>query len=163
MHACHACMSCMHAMHACHAYMSCMHVMHACHACMSCMHVMHACHACMPCMHVMHACHACMSCMHVMHACQFTTQKTKKDRVQKVSPGGAKTNESFWKSQNDVKKTILRFPSFSFTIALVVERKKLSPEARKQTRASESLNMTSKKKYGCQAPEAILIATEHLR
>ena len=30
------------------------------------------------------------------------------------------------------------------TIALVIERKKLSPEARKQTRASESLKITSK-------------------
>ena len=30
------------------------------------------------------------------------------DRAQKVIPGGAKTNESFWKSQNKVKKSILR-------------------------------------------------------
>ena len=36
------------------------------------------------------------------------------------------------------------FPSFLFTIALVIERKKLAPEARKQTRASEKLKMTSK-------------------
>ena len=42
------------------------------------------------------------------------------DRAQKVIPGGAKTNESFWKSQNNVKKSILRFPSFMFTIALVI-------------------------------------------
>ena len=48
------------------------------------------------------------------------------DRAQKVIPGGAKTNESFWKSQNDVKKSILRFPSFVFTKALVIERKKIS-------------------------------------
>ena len=67
------------------------------------------------------------------------------DRAQKVIPGGAKTNESFWKFQNDVKKSILRFPSFLSTVALVIERKKLSPEARKQTRASESLKMTPKR------------------
>ena len=66
------------------------------------------------------------------------------DRAQKVITGGAKTNESFWKSQINVKKSILRFPSFLFTIALVIERKKWSPEARKQTRASESLKTTSK-------------------
>ena len=42
------------------------------------------------------------------------------DRAQKVMPGGAKTNESFWKSQNNLKKSILRFPSFMFTIALVI-------------------------------------------
>ena len=66
------------------------------------------------------------------------------DKAQKVIPGGSKTNESFWKSQNSVKKWILRFPPFVFTTALVIERKKLSPEARKQTRASESLKITSK-------------------
>ena len=38
-------------------------------------------------------------------------------RAQKVISGGAKTNESFWKSQNNIKKLILRFPSFLFTIA----------------------------------------------
>ena len=138
-----------------------------CHACMTCTHVMHACHACMPCMHVMHAWHA--SCMQVISK----TRKNKKERkklspearkqtraseslkmelktknltkggAQKVSPGGAKTNESFWKSQNNIKNTILRFPSCLFTIALVIERKKLSPEARKQTRAFESLKMSS--------------------
>ena len=52
------------------------------------------------------------------------------DRAQKVIPGGAKTNESLWKSQNNVKQIILRFPTFLFTIALVIERKKLFPEAR---------------------------------
>ena len=31
------------------------------------------------------------------------------DRAQKVIPGGAKTNESFWKYQNNVKQSILRF------------------------------------------------------
>ena len=36
------------------------------------------------------------------------------------------------------------FPSFLFTIALVIDRKKLAPEAREQTSASESLKMTSK-------------------
>ena len=71
--------------------------------------------------------------------------KNTKERAQKVIPGGAKTNESFWKSQNDVKKSIIRFPSF--TIALVIERKKLAPEARKQTRASESFKMTSKNQF----------------
>ena len=69
------------------------------------------------------------------------------DRAQKVIPGGAKINESFWKSQNNVKKSILRFRSFLFTIALVIERKKLSPEARKQTRASDSFKITSKKRF----------------
>ena len=54
------------------------------------------------------------------------------DRAQKVIPRGVKTNESFWKSQNNIKTTILRFPSFLLTIALVIERKKLSPEARKK-------------------------------
>ena len=39
----------------------------------------------------------------------------------------------------------LRYPSFLFTIALVIKRKKLFPEARTQTRASESLEITSKK------------------
>ena len=66
------------------------------------------------------------------------------DRAQKVIPGGAKTNESFWKSQNNIKKSILRFPTFLFTIDLVIERKKLSLETRKKTKASESLKMTSK-------------------
>ena len=42
------------------------------------------------------------------------------DKAQKVIPGGSKTNESFWKSQNNIKKSILRFPSFMFTIALVI-------------------------------------------
>ena len=69
------------------------------------------------------------------------------DRAQKVIPGGAKKNESLWKSQNNVKTSILRFPIFLFTIALVIERKKLSPEARKQTRASESLKITSKNQF----------------
>ena len=69
------------------------------------------------------------------------------DRAQKVIPGGAKTNESFWKSQNIVKKSILRFQLFLFTIALVIERKKLCPEARKQTGASESFKITSKKHF----------------
>merc|ERR1712167_386890 len=69
------------------------------------------------------------------------------DRAQKVIPGGAKKNESFGKSQNNVKKSILRFPTFLFNIALVIERKKLSPEARKKTRASESLKMTSKNQF----------------
>ena len=69
------------------------------------------------------------------------------DRAQKVRTRGAKTNESFWNSQNDVKKSILHFPLFLFTIALVIERKKLSPEARKQTRASESLKITSKSQF----------------
>ena len=67
------------------------------------------------------------------------------DRAQKVIPGGTKTNESLRKSQINVKKTILRFSIFLFTIALVIERKKLSPEAQKQTRASESPKTTSKK------------------
>ena len=66
------------------------------------------------------------------------------DRAQKVIPGGAKTNERLSKSQNNVKKSVLRFPTFLFTIALVIERQKLTLEARKQTRASESLKMTSK-------------------
>ena len=66
------------------------------------------------------------------------------DRAQKVIPGGTKTNESLWESQKDVKKLIIHFPSFLFTTALVIERKELSPEARKQTRASESLKMMSK-------------------
>ena len=66
------------------------------------------------------------------------------DRARKVIPGGAKTNESFWKFQNDVKKSIFRLPLYLSTVALVIERKKLSPEARKQTRASESLKITSK-------------------
>ena len=35
------------------------------------------------------------------------------------------------------------FPSFLFIIAMVIKRKKLSPEARKQTRASDSLKITS--------------------
>ena len=69
------------------------------------------------------------------------------DRAQKVVPGGAKTNESLWKSQNNNKNFFFRFPTFLFTIALVIERKKLSPEARKQTRASESLKITSKKQF----------------
>ena len=69
------------------------------------------------------------------------------DRAQKVIPGGAKKNESLWKSQNNIKKSILRFPSFLLTIALVIERKKLSPEARKQTRASESPKITSKNQF----------------
>ena len=69
------------------------------------------------------------------------------DRAQKVFPGGANTNESLRKSQNNNKKTILRFPTFLFTIALVIERKKLSPEARKQTRASESLKITTKNQF----------------
>ena len=71
------------------------------------------------------------------------------DRAQKVIPGGAKTNESFWKFQNDVKKSILRFPLFLSTVALVIERKKLSPapEVRKQTRASESLKITSQDQF----------------
>ena len=69
------------------------------------------------------------------------------DRAQKVIPGGAKTNESFWKSPNNVKKSIVRFATFLFTIALVIERKKLSPEARKQTRVSECLKMTSKNQF----------------
>ena len=79
------------------------------------------------------------------------------DRPQKVIPGGAKTNESLWKSQHNVKKSILRFPTslytislfptFLYTIALVIERKKLSPEARKKTRASESLKITSKNQF----------------
>ena len=34
------------------------------------------------------------------------------DRAQKVIPGGAKTNESLWKSHNKVKQSILRFPAF---------------------------------------------------
>ena len=33
------------------------------------------------------------------------------DRAQKIIPGGARTNESFWKFQNDVEKSIIRFPS----------------------------------------------------
>ena len=66
------------------------------------------------------------------------------DKAQKVIPGGSKRNDSFWKSQNSVKKWILRLPPFVFTTALVIERKKLSPEAQKQTRASESLKITSK-------------------
>ena len=36
------------------------------------------------------------------------------------------------------------FPNMLFTIALVIERKQLSPEARKQTRASESVKIRSK-------------------
>ena len=78
------------------------------------------------------------------------------DRAQKVIPGGAKTNESFWKSQNNVKKSILRFPSFMFTIALVIERKILSPEVRKTTRASESLKITSKNQFGV-SPHSCLL------
>ena len=69
------------------------------------------------------------------------------DRAQKVIPGGAKKNESLWKCQNNVKKTILRFPIFLLTIALVIERKKLSPEAPKQTTASESHKITSKNQF----------------
>ena len=46
----------------------------------------------------------------------FDIKKThltnKKERAQTVIPGGTKTNESFWKSQDDVKKSIIRFPSF---------------------------------------------------
>ena len=75
------------------------------------------------------------------------------DRAQKVIPGGAKTNESFRKSKKDVEKSILRFPSLLCTIALVIERKQLSPEARKQTRASESLKIT---------PKAQLYVSHHL-
>ena len=67
--------------------------------------------------------------------------------AQKVIPRGAKTNESFWKSQNNNNKPILRFPTFLFTIALVIERKMLSREARKQTRASESFKTTSKNQF----------------
>ena len=66
------------------------------------------------------------------------------DRAQKNSPGGPKTEESFWKAQNDVEISIIRFPMFFITIALVIERKKLAPEARKQRRASERHKMTSK-------------------
>ena len=69
------------------------------------------------------------------------------DRAQKVIPGGAKTNESLWKSQNNVKKSILLFPTLMFAIALVIARKKLSPEARKQSRACESLKITSKNQF----------------
>ena len=69
------------------------------------------------------------------------------DKAQKVIPGGSKTNESFWTSRNNVKKWILRFPPFVFTTALVIESKKLSPEARKRTRASESLKITSKNQF----------------
>ena len=43
--------------------------------------------------------------------------------------------------------SILHFPSFSFNIALVIERKHSSPEPRKQTRASDSFKMTSKKQF----------------
>ena len=78
---------------------------------------------------------------------QHNPQMSPGDRAQKVIPGGAKTNESFWQFQNHVKKSILRFPTFLFTIALVIERKKLSPEARKKTRASESLKITSKNQF----------------
>ena len=38
--------------------------------------------------------------------------KTSKERAQKVIPGGAKTNENFWKCQDEVQKSILCFPSF---------------------------------------------------
>ena len=69
------------------------------------------------------------------------------DRAQKVIPGGAKTNESFWKSQKNVKKTIVCFPSFLLTTALVIKGQKLSPEAQTKTRASESLKITSKNKF----------------
>ena len=69
------------------------------------------------------------------------------DRAQKVIPGGTKTNESLRKSQINVNKSILRFPTFLCAIALVIERKKLSPEARKKTRASESLKITFKNKF----------------
>ena len=71
------------------------------------------------------------------------------DRAQTVIPGGAKKNESLWKSRNNVGKPILRFPTFLFSIALVIERKKLSPEARKRTRASESLKITWKDHFLC--------------
>ena len=45
--------------------------------------------------------------------------------------------------QND-PKMISKWSQHLFTIALVMERKKLSPEARKQTRASESLKWNEK-------------------
>ena len=43
------------------------------------------------------------------------------------------------------------FPSFLFIIALVIKRNKLSLEARKQTRASESLKMRSNVNYTSEA------------
>ena len=49
-------------------------------------------------------------------------------------------------SQSDQKQIPKWFQNV-FTIALVIERKKLSPEARKQTRASESLKIRSKNKF----------------
>ena len=51
-----------------------------------------------------HDMHACLACMHA----KLKTQSPTKDRAQKVSPGGGKPNESFWKSQNDIKKSIIR-------------------------------------------------------
>ena len=65
------------------------------------------------------------------------------DRAQKVVPGGTKTNESLRKSQMNVNKSILCFPTVLFAIALVIERNKLSPEAR----ASESIKITSKNQF----------------
>ena len=44
-------------------------------------------------------------------------------------------------------KNNFTFPNILFTIALVIERKKLSPEARKQTSASESFKITSKNRF----------------
>ena len=38
------------------------------------------------------------------------------DSAQKVIPGGAKTNENFWKFQNDINKSSLRFPSFLLVV-----------------------------------------------
>ena len=77
------------------------------------------------------------------------------DRAQKVIPRGAKTNESFWKSQNNVKKSIVRFPTFLFSIALVIERKKLPPVARHK---NESLwkSQNNVKKINCTFPNSLV-------
>ena len=50
------------------------------------------------------------------------------DRAEQVIPGGAQTNESLWKFQNNAKKSILRSPIFLFTIALVIEQKSADPK-----------------------------------
>ena len=52
----------------------------------------------------------------------------------------------FRPSQKRRECSIRLFFKDLFAMALVVERKKIAPEARKQTRASESLKMTSKTK-----------------
>ena len=74
------------------------------------------------------------------------------DRAQKLSPEARKQTRASESLKTKSKKTILRFPTFLFTISLVIERKKLSPEARKQTRASESLKIRSNNQFCVSAP-----------